>query len=1523
MNPKITYLFLFLFLISSLWAKGQTVGFTMSPSSGCNPQLVYFTNTSTGSIASYSWNFGNGASSVLKDPSTTYTSPGTYTITLTINLAGGGSLSSTSSIVIYGPPNVNLIASLAIGCRPFSTTFSSIVSPNAPGPVTYSWNFGDGSTDTAANPTHTYTVAGTYAVTLTATSGAGCSTTFTKSALIKVLGNNAFTASPLNGCGAPLNVSFSTANVTGVNTTWTYGDGSGGIGTNTTHSYLSSGAFTVRMIQYFSTPGCFDTVQKNNLIQVLGHTSNFTFPSSICQNTSVVFINTTIPIMSSWNFGDNSTGYGISATHSYLNPGTYTVRMITFIGTCEDTAINTITVNPDPFPVIHMSPALPCPAPVTINFSTSGVPAGSAYLWSWSSGGSSTAATPSKTYLNNYFFDSVRVNVTTAAGCSGSARLDSIGVNDMNLHRKVRPKPAEGCVPLTINFDSVWQETTFPDSNAYPAAITAYSWNFGDGSPLSSASNPAHVYTAYGNYVSSITLTTSNGCTISDTIHIKAGTKSPPSFNVLHDSDCISSLVLVQNNSNSIPVFNWSTIPFDGPPWVPYAAISLVKVYNIGSHPLYLTSYNNGCRDTTSRIVRTYGTGALFNHLNQCPPSLDIVFSNFSIGATSYYWDFGDGTSSTSAAPSLTHTYPSVGTYICSLYTTDANTGCTDLGIDTIVINNPHSSFAISDSTRCFGDKVIIQGSFSGTPVRYSWAVDNVNVHVRDTVTHLELKLYPGYHTITMRTVFIRPPTRDLLCIDSERKVNAVFVSDPVASFTASPIIGCSPFQVNFTSNSTFTLGAGFAQLKWEYGDGKRDSGLVSLITHSYVNPGKYDVTLSVVDSNGCSSFEYLPQLVEARKIVAAFSANRITTCSGKGIQFTGNISTGAYPLQYQWYFGDGDSSTAANPFHTYTSNGSYTVKLFVTDPFTGCFDSLVRTNYITVTMPHASFSLSDTFSICAPLIVNFRSTSTNAATFAWTFGDGNSSPFPNPTNNYTQSGIYYVRLIVTDPTGCSDTTPNKLIRILGYAGALTYRPLAGCVPLQVNFRALVTNAPNLIWDFSDGVTKPAFGDTATHIYLTPGIYVPKLIFSNNAGCISSSVGLDTLKIDQVIAGFSMSPPCVNSNIVFTDTSLGFLLPPILSQWSFDSTEIYGNPKTWHFTDTGTHIVKLVTVNWNNCRDSITKVISILPLPHVSASNDTVVCVPDAIGLSATGASTYSWAPPGTLSCRTCSNPQVNPSKPTSYIVTGTDRHGCMNSDTVNVGIQKITSFSTTDSLEVCSGKAIQLHARGASVYFWYPDSTLDHANIPDPWAKPLNSTTYFVVGKEGSCIADTQKIQLRVNPLPVVDAGADVHIIAGNPTQLQASGSGIANLVWSPDSFLSCSTCYSPLASPFATTQYYVHAYSSKGCESVDSVTVFVLCDGSQLFIPNTFSPNNDGINDRFFPRGKGITEVRSFRVFNRWGALLFERENLSVNDESAGWDGTSKGRALDPDVYVYVVEAYCSSGEKISLKGDIALMR
>jgi gliding motility-associated-like protein len=191
-------------------------------------------------------------------------------------------------------------------------------------------------------------------------------------------------------------------------------------------------------------------------------------------------------------------------------------------------------------------------------------------------------------------------------------------------------------------------------------------------------------------------------------------------------------------------------------------------------------------------------------------------------------------------------------------------------------------------------------------------------------------------------------------------------------------------------------------------------------------------------------------------------------------------------------------------------------------------------------------------------------------------------------------------------------------------------------------------------------------------------------------------------------------------------------------------------------------------------------------------------------------------------------------------------------------------------------------------------------------------------------CFVTTDSVTISVFPYPVFDLGRDTTITVGSSVQLTPTRSAdITSITWTPTTGLSCTDCLDPIASPKQRTTYTARVTNNGGCVTTSDITIYVVCNNENIFIPNTFSPNNDGMNDVFYPRGRGLAQIRSMKVFNRWGQQVFQRVNFIANDPSAGWDGTFKGQLLGPDVYVYMVEIVCENNALITLKGDVMLVR
>jgi gliding motility-associated-like protein len=330
-------------------------------------------------------------------------------------------------------------------------------------------------------------------------------------------------------------------------------------------------------------------------------------------------------------------------------------------------------------------------------------------------------------------------------------------------------------------------------------------------------------------------------------------------------------------------------------------------------------------------------------------------------------------------------------------------------------------------------------------------------------------------------------------------------------------------------------------------------------------------------------------------------------------------------------------------------------------------------------------------------------------------------------------------------------------------------------------------------------------------------------------------------------------------------------------------------------------------------------------LPPIFAGIDTFLCLNKPIQLKPSGASTFEWIAGPNLSCTNCIIPTINPANNAVYIVKGTSALGCVAYDSVAVKVVQPSKIIASQDVSICIGESVRLNASGTEIITWSPITGLSGFNIQSPIAKPNTTTTYTATGRDSyGCFITSDDIVVTVNTNPTVNAGNDTTMMAGYPLQLKPTYSpDVTRVVWVPSIFLSCYDCKTPVSTPMYSATYTVFAYTANNCMSKDVINVYATCTKENLFIPNTFSPNGDGSNEVFYPRGRGIQKIKSFKIFNRWGRLIHLSENFFANDQSAGWEGIKDGKYVTPDVYVYMIDLVCENGNIITLKGDVTLIR
>lgn len=610
--------------------------------------------------------------------------------------------------------------------------------------------------------------------------------------------------------------------------------------------------------------------------------------------------------------------------------------------------------------------------------------------------------------------------------------------------------------------------------------------------------------------------------------------------------------------------------------------------------------------------------------------------------------------------------------------------------------------------------------------------------------------------------------------------------------------------------------------------------------------------------------------------------------------------------------------------------------------------------------------------------------------------------------------GIYVVTVCVNEiRNGVIIATQRKDLQIKAggcdIAEARLNPEYVSCDGFTLTFSNL-SNSPlinSFFWDFGDpasGANNTSTLQSPTHTYSTAGDYTIKLVTNRSQECSDS-----TTAIVRVWPGFfpdfTSSGVCVLNPVQFTDlTTANF---GQVDKWRWD----FGQPNTtadtsnirnpsWTYADPGTKNVRFIVGSTQGCLDTVFKTIQIIDKPPITlAFRDTLICVPDAVQLQASGSGIFSWTPVTAMVDANTATPTVNPTTTTTYTVQLNDQ-GCINTDSVLIRVVTFVTLSAMPDTTICLTDSVQLNITSDGLkYLWTPAATLNDPTLQNPFATPTQeTTTYDVLARIGSC-TETESIVVRTVPYPVANAGNDTTICNNTAAQLNGSHNGIS-FSWSPTSSLLNANTLNPIAFPARNTEYVLSALDNKGCPKpgTDTVLVSVLprivpfagndtsvvvgqplqlnaeggvsylwtpatglnnpniknpiaiyseedgntirytvevfneigCSDSafitvtvfqtapSVFVPSAFTPNGDGLNDVLRPIAVGVQQIKYFRIFNRWGQMVF---NTTVNE--AGWDGTISGTQQGSNVYVWMVSAVDYTGKSIFLKGTVTLIR
>ncbi|MFZ1451616.1 MAG: PKD domain-containing protein, partial [Ferruginibacter sp.] len=1048
--------------------------------------------------------------------------------------------------------------------------------------------------------------------------------------------------------------------------------------------------------------------------------------------------------------------------------------------------------------------------------------------------------------------------------------------------------------------------------------ITRWLWDFGDGG-TSTVQNPSHHYQDTGLFTIRL-IVWNNNCPdtliLTDYVHI-----SPPiaSFNSVFD--CVAPRTFTFTDA-SIGPDEWHWDFGDG--------TTSTTQHNVHTFPdtgtytirLVVINHVTGCDDTFTQTIRIVEEVANFNatatEICRNTSTTFIAIGNTPGTISTYEWDFGDGQTDTGAV--ATHTYINAGLYSVRLIITDIS-GCKDtlVRVQYIRINGPVAAFTIPNGGSCsnnsftFVDNSTDDGLHPITNWVWNFGDGTIQTFTAPPFTHFYSA--SGSYNVTLKTI-------DAIgCSDSTTNTNTIIISNPVAAFTQSDTTVCPGIDISFTNAST---GPNLTYV-WHFGDGATDT--LADPVHNYATEGNYTVLLIITDQYGCQ--DSVDQIIHAAPPHASFTvSDTLSTCPPLIANFTNTSING---IDATWDFGDGSTSNSPNPIHIYNTPGIYFAKLFVTGPGNNCFDTVVQR--IVVRGPIGTFSYSP-LSGCSPLTVNFTAVSPDRPAYVWDFNDGSIINTPDSTISYTYTlpGAYLPKMILVDSGGCQVPIEGvDTINVYGVKTNFGFDGLPRCNlgDIQFSDSSIINDISSVYaWNFGDGGTSAL--QNPSHFYAAPGQYFPQLIVVTNRGCRDTTILPVPVKIvaspqadfTNALSGCTPVMATFNAFLSVADTSA--------ISWSWNLGN--GNTSTLQTTPAQTYTtaqiynVALIATNSSGCKDTVNKSFEVYPIPVINAGNDVQICRGTPTPLTALGGDTYTWSPALGLSCTNCPNPNASPDFNQRYIVTGSSIYGCTNMDSLNITVIQPFVMDNKRDDTICVGSSVRLFASGANTYEWSPSLGLNNITTALPLASPKTTTTYRVIGSDAyGCFKDTGYTIIKVYPIPQIDAGKDITMKNGAApvTITPTISSDVTVTYWLSAPGILYSNSPSVTVQPKATTEYTVEARNPGGCKTTDRVTVYVMCDGANIFIPNTFSPNGSGTNDVFYPRGSGIFTIKLLRIFNRWGEVVFEKVNFSPNDPGAGWDGTVKGKKVNSDVFVYTAEVVCENNNSMILNGNIALLR
>ncbi|MFO8086174.1 MAG: PKD domain-containing protein, partial [Bacteroidales bacterium] len=898
--------------------------FSMDIQTACHPLQVNFTNTSTPTNINYYWNFGDGATSTLKNPvhtfsNTSHVNDSVYTIQLIASSGQGCTDTIEKQVTVLALPEADF--GYIPACEGKITHFNDSSVAGTASITLYEWDFGNGNNSYTQNPTNIYDSSGTFTTTLKVTNGNGCVDSISKPVTVHPLPNVSYTHDSVVCVNTPLSI-INTTTLSSVSL-WDFGNATQSTATNPQVTYTSPGYYQIKLISTTSN-GCVDSLSSTVHVIEAPNADFVSIPDTGCAPLSVLFQNQSTGYQTTyyWNFGNGQTSnyqHPLPVTYSQGNSDTTYYPDLTAVNQCgTDTHSDSILVRPQPVAGMYPNKHQGC-SPLTISFSdnlTYGNP--DTLIWIFADTIPplvTTQSTFNSPVQYTFYTDSTISQYTVAYiaknECGSDTVTTDITVYPNEVNAFFNADTLRGCPPFTVNFTN--------SSLGY----TDVSWDFGDGT-FSNQISPAHTYTQPGFYNVELAVTDSCGY---DTANILIRVDSIPVVDFVKSKDtvCANEPIMFTNTSpNALSSLSWdfgdNNTSNQNNPYHSYDSSGTYNVTLTG----YSTTFPNYCPNTITKsvvVLPTPKSVITADTTAGCPP----LTVNFQGDSSFNTWYFGNGNSSVQNI--VSQTYYNSGNYTVTLISEYLN-GCADTSTFGITVHpEPTASFYQSVDSTCVAPSDVLFTNASTGGAGNTWIFGNGSTSTQnDSIwrTFDSTGIYQNYLIVE----------NQYGCVDSTMREFIIY-DEPKAQASFKPDSGCRPLSVQFTNSSVNSN-----HYLWDFGDGNTSTTINPV--HQYLTDGQYQVSLIAYGNAACADTSVVKDSVIVYPSPDAdfdFTHLHTPVQNSGQVQFNNLTIGGDY---FWWDFGDGGSDTAMNPLYRYEMYGDYIVNLLVENIY-GCQDTVSK----------------------------------------------------------------------------------------------------------------------------------------------------------------------------------------------------------------------------------------------------------------------------------------------------------------------------------------------------------------------------------------------------------------------------------------------------------------------------------------------------------------------------------------------------------------------------------------------------